>query len=40
MLESPVSYFLGDTNTDGVFDADDLQGFLSHTNLEADWRTK
>jgi hypothetical protein len=38
--KEPGGYFLGDVNTDGVFDANDLQSFLEHTDLKADWRAE
>ena len=35
--KSPESYPLGDINTNGVIDINDLQILMSHKNLKADW---
>ena len=37
--KSPESYPLGDINTNGVIDINDLQIIMSHKNLKADWYT-
>ena len=37
--KSPESYPLGDINTNGVIDVNDLQIIMSHKNLKADWHT-
>jgi len=39
-VRTPASYLLGDIDSNGVVDADDLKVMLEHVNLEADWRTK
>ncbi|MHC4062193.1 MAG: S8 family serine peptidase [Planctomycetota bacterium] len=36
----PRGYFLGDSNADGVFDANDVKVLIDHTNLKAEWRTE
>jgi hypothetical protein len=38
--KSPESYLLGDINTNGVIDINDLQILMSHKNLKADWHGK
>lgn len=38
-VESPESYLMGDINTDGSIDIDDLQVFFDHNNRQADWYT-
>ena len=38
--KSPGGYLLGDINTDGVIDVNDVEILLDHRNLKADWRTK
>jgi hypothetical protein len=38
--KSPESYPLGDINTNGVIDINDLQILMSHKNLKADWHGK
>jgi len=39
-VKSVDSYLLGDINTDGAIDADDLQILVEHKNRQADWRIK
>jgi hypothetical protein len=39
-LKTPGSYFIGDMDNSGVFDANDLQILFDHGNLEADWHKK
>jgi len=34
------SYLLGDINTDGAIDVNDLKGFMEKINLKADWYTE
>ena len=36
-IQSPDSYIIGDINSDGVFDANDVQIFLNNTNRKATW---
>jgi hypothetical protein len=35
--KTPESYILGDINTDGAIDVNDLRVLLDHANLKADW---
>ena len=35
--KSPDAYVVGDINTDGVIDINDIQVFFKHKNLKADW---
>ena len=39
-MKSPESYLLGDINTDGAIDVNDLHILLNHKNLKADWYTE
>ena len=39
-IKTPESYLLGDINTDGAIDVNDLQILMSHKNLKADWHTE
>ena len=39
-ITTSESYLLGDINTDGALDVNDLQILLYHKNLEADWHTE
>ena len=39
-LKSPESYLLGDINTDGVIDVNDVQLLYNHKNRKADWHTE
>jgi hypothetical protein len=36
-VKSPQSYLLGDINTDGRIDVNDLQVFIDYNNRQADW---
>ncbi len=36
-VKSPGNYMLGDINTDGRIDVNDLQVFIDHNNRQADW---
>jgi len=36
-IESPGSYFIGDTDGNGLFDVSDVQIILNHHNERADW---
>ena len=36
-IKSPESYLLGDINTDGRIDVNDLQVFMDHNTRQADW---
>lgn len=36
-IKTPESYLLGDINTDGVIDINDVQIFFNHINRQADW---
>jgi len=36
-IQSPETYLLGDVNTDGVIDVNDLQILTEHRNKRADW---
>jgi hypothetical protein len=38
-VKSPEDYLLGDINTDGRIDVNDLQVFIDHNNRQADWYT-
>jgi hypothetical protein len=38
-VKSPASYLLGDINSDGRIDVNDLQVFMDHNNRQADWYT-
>jgi Subtilase family len=38
--KSPESYWLGDVKADGLIDSGDLELFLEHNNLQADWLAK
>jgi len=37
--QSPESYVLGDINTNGAIDVNDVEILVSHTNVKADWHT-
>jgi len=39
-IESPGSYFIGDTDGNGLFDVSDVQIILNHHNERADWHTE
>ncbi|GAG88295.1 unnamed protein product, partial [marine sediment metagenome] len=39
-IKSSESYLLGDINSNGVFDVNDLQILLDHMNRKADWYTE
>ena len=39
-VKSPESYVLGDINTDGAIDVNDLQILLDHKNRQADWHKR
>ncbi|GAH52848.1 unnamed protein product, partial [marine sediment metagenome] len=40
LIETPGSYFLGDINSNGVFDVNDVKILLDHKDAQADWYTK
>lgn len=37
-MKTPEAYFLGDVDSNGLFDANDMQILFDHANLEAEWR--
>lgn len=39
-IESPGSYFIGDTDGNGEFDVSDVKILLDHKDTKADWHTK
>jgi len=38
--QTPGTYFIGDINSNGVFDVNDIKILLSHKNTQADWYVK
>jgi hypothetical protein len=40
LIQSPTSYFIGDTNGSGAFDTNDVRLILEHLNERADWYSK
>ena len=39
-IQTPESYIIGDINNNGLFDIDDVQIFLDHKDIRADWNSK